>query len=138
VLAVSDGNVEHRWRAEPPGDVEPAAIEEPKEKQKPLVWWLVLFDGGIVAGAWLAARLAGRSRILPKPPWQVGLAFLGGILLGVGAAFAGGCFYGHVVSGWALMSLGGVLFALTMVLSNGLVTYFYLMGGTVFRAKENR
>jgi hypothetical protein len=52
-------------------------------------------------------------------------------LLGAGAAFAGGCVIGNILSGWALMSVGNILFGVVTILSNWVVTYFYLMGGSV-------
>ena len=35
------------------------------------------------------------------------------------------------MSGFALMSLGNVLFGITVVLANWAATYFYLMGGGI-------
>jgi uncharacterized membrane protein YedE/YeeE len=100
-----------------------------------VILWVALLDASLVAGAWWSARLSGRARLLPKPREQVILAFLGGILLGFGAALGGGCFYGHVVSGWALMSAAGFLFGGAMLLTNWATTYFYLMGGSAIKGK---
>lgn len=38
---------------------------------------------------------------------------------------------GNIMSGWALMSIGTVLFGVVVVLANWVTTYFYLMGGTI-------
>ena len=59
------------------------------------------------------------------------IAFFGGILLGTGAAIGHGCVVGNIMSGFALMSLGNVLFGITVVLANWAITYFYLMGGGI-------
>ena len=60
---------------------------------------------------------------------EVLIALVGGVLVGTGAAFAGGCVVGNIMSGWALMSMGTVLFGVVTVVSNWATTYFYLMGG---------
>ena len=52
-------------------------------------------------------------------------------MLGTGAAIAGGCVIGNILSGLALMSVGSILFAIVVVLANWATTYFYLMGGSV-------
>jgi hypothetical protein len=62
------------------------------------------------------------------------VALFGGFLTGAGAALATGCIVGNIMSGWALMSVGMVLFGLATVAANWVTTYFYLMGGQ--RAKQ--
>ena len=84
---------------------------------------------GLVIGAWVAARLSGQARFLPKPPEQIVIAFGGGILVGIGAALAGGCYVGNILSGLALMSVGMVVFTAATILANWTLTWFYLMGG---------
>ncbi len=90
--------------------------------------WLILVVVAMVPGAWVAARLSGQAKLLPKPPEQIVTAFLGGTLVGIGAAFATGCVVGNILSGWALMSVGMFLFGLTTLLANWAATFFYLMG----------
>jgi len=99
-----------------------------KTKRK-VVWWLVLLVSSLVLGSWVSARMSGGGKLSAKPPEQVVIAFFGGLLVGIGAAFAGGCVVGNIMSGWALMSLGCVLFGIFTILSNWTVTYLYLMGG---------
>jgi uncharacterized membrane protein YedE/YeeE len=98
--------------------------------KKKVSWWLIALVSSLVLGSWISGRLSGESRLLPKPPQQVLIALLGGFLVGTGAALAGGCVVGNIMSGWALMSIGTVLFAVVVVLANWVTTYFYLMGGT--------
>jgi len=90
--------------------------------------WLILVVAAMVPGAWVAARLSGQAKLLPKPPEQTVTAFFGGILVGVGAGFATGCVVGNILSGWALMSVGMILFGAATLLANWAVTYVYLMG----------
>ncbi len=91
--------------------------------------WPVLFCASLITGSWFSGRLSGQSRLLPKPLDEVGFAFLGGLLLGMGAAFADGCFYGNIISGWALLNVGGFLFAVVTITAAWVTTYFYLLGG---------
>jgi hypothetical protein len=84
-----------------------------------------------MVGSWVSARISGTMTFTPRPPSQTVIAFIGGILLGAGAAFAGGCVIGNILSGWALMSVGNILFGIVVILFNWLTTYFYLMGGSV-------
>lgn len=105
-----------------------AATGAPAKKVK---WWLVFEIMALVAGAAFSARLSGKTQFIPRPPNQTVIAFIGGILLGTGAAIAGGCVIGNIVSGFALMSLGNVIFGITLVLAAWATTYFYLMGGGI-------
>lgn len=98
---------------------------------KKITWWLVLVTGGLFFGALAAASLSGRIRMSPKPPGQVVTAAAGGFLVGVGAALATGCVVGNIFSGWALLSVGMLLFGIATILANWIVTYFYLMNGTL-------
>ena len=65
---------------------------------------------GILAGAFLAAGLAGRFRPARRVPWASLLAAaLGGLLMGYGARLAFGCNIGAFFSGIASGSLHGWL-----------------------------
>jgi hypothetical protein len=96
---------------------------------KKVVWWLVAGVLSLMLGSWISARLSGEVRLHPKPPDEVLFALLGGVLIGSGAAFAGGCVVGNIMSGWALMSVGTMIFGVVVVLTNWTTTYFYMMGG---------
>jgi hypothetical protein len=73
--------------------------------------------------------MSGQAKLLPKPPDEVVVALIGGVLVGAGAAFATGCVVGNIMSGWALMSVGGIFFGGIVLLANWATTYLYLMGG---------
>lgn len=96
--------------------------------RKRVVWWLVLLIGGLMVGSHVSGRLSGQARLLPKPPEQVLVAILGGFLVGAGAALATGCVIGNILSGWALMSVGMVLFGVVSILANWATTVLYLRG----------
>jgi uncharacterized protein len=105
-----------------------AAPATPPPPAKKIVWWLVLLVINMFIGAFVASRLSGQGRLLPKPPEQTVTAFFGGIMVGGGAAIATGCIVGNILSGWALMSVGVFVFGIVTVLANWITTYWYLMG----------
>jgi len=88
-------------------------------------WWEVVLVFSLFGGAWVSGRLSG-ARLLPKPPEQTVVAFFGGILMGLGVGIGFGCNIGHVLSGWALMSVGSLIFGVCMIFGNWVTTYLYL------------
>ncbi len=129
-LLLVDHNFQHIWTANPPPASSPAG--SPASTASPgkrVSWWLVLLVSSLVLGSWVSGRMSGQAKLLPKPPDEVVVALIGGILVGAGAAFATGCVVGNIMSGWALMSVGGILFGVITLLANWATTYFYLMGG---------
>jgi hypothetical protein len=105
-----------------------AAVPETAAPRRTVSGWLILVVVAMVPGSWTAARLSGQARLLPKPPDEVVIAFAGGILVGVGAAFATGCVVGNILSGWALMSVGMLLFGVVTLLANWATAWLYLRG----------
>jgi uncharacterized protein len=128
-LLLIDQGLNHSWKPAPPASNSPAPSTPPAKPAKPVSWWLVLLCAALPIGAWASARLNGKVRFLPKPPDELLFALLGGFLTGVGAAVGTGCVVGNIMSGWALVSIGMILFGLVTVASNWLMTYIYLMGG---------
>jgi len=93
---------------------------------------------GVLAGAFLAAGLAGRFNPAWRLPWRhVLAAALGGILMGYGARIAFGCNVGAFFSGIASGSLHGWLWFLAALagsyLGTALRPLFGLTGGFVRR-----
>lgn len=79
--------------------------------------WLVFEVLGVFLGGAVGAYSAGRMRrgiqMGPRPmaPWaRLGLALLGGILMGVAARLASGCTSGQALTGGSLLSLGSWAF----------------------------
>jgi len=104
-------------------------IKSASYRQPGYGWW---FDIGLIAGAFVAAALSGRWRLRVSTLWwqanrgpAVGkrllTAFVGGVLILLGARFAHGCTSGQFASGWAQLSLSAVPFTLTLFLF-GMVT----------------
>jgi uncharacterized membrane protein YedE/YeeE len=78
-------------------------------------------DLGMIAGAFLAAALAGRfARALRLAPGEAAASVLGGLLLGIGAVLAAGCNISAYVSGIASGSLHGWLWILPALAGNRL------------------
>jgi len=119
--------------AKPAGDIKINAVsvvkKEPQKKKVNL--WLMLLVLGSIGGSWFSAALSGQAKLLPKDPSQTLIALIGGFMIGVGAAFAGGCSIGNILSGWGMMSLGNFIFGIVVLLANWVTTYFYLMGGKI-------
>ena len=87
-----------------------------------LVSWT--FIPGAALSAWLRGEIIWRT----APKDMLVLAFLGGILVGLGAVIGQGCFVGQVLSGWALLSSHALIFGCFMILANWVTTLFYLRG----------
>ena len=125
-LLVTDAPVQHVIASQSPNPTQGQSNETAPSKR--VVWWLVLLIGGLMVGSHVSGRLSGQARLLQKPPEQVLVAILGGFLVGAGAALATGCVIGNILSGWALMSVGMVLFGLVTILANWATTVLYLRG----------
>jgi hypothetical protein len=114
-----------------------AAAATPAAPVRKVSGWLILVVVAMVPGSWTAARLSGQAKLLPKPPDEIMVAFLGGLLVGAGAAFATGCVVGNILSGWALMSVGMLLFGVTTLLANWATAYLYLLGRPGFVSRQH-
>lgn len=80
------------------------------QKVRLVVGWQMMLVLGVVIGSFLSALLSGDLRWQWVPPlWaaafgsapllRVGVALLGGVIIGFGARWAGGCTSGHGISG---------------------------------------
>jgi hypothetical protein len=137
-LLITDAPLKHVYTAKPVSSslqkTSHAKIADTAKPAKKVSWWLILEVLFLVVGSFTSAKLSNKIKFLPRPPDQTVIAFLGGILLGAGATIAGGCVVGNIMSGIALMSVGNVLFLITVVLANWATTWFYLMGGGFLRS----
>lgn len=107
----------------------PKANPAPPTNGRKVVWWLVFLVTFVILGSYVSSTMRGSFNLRPKPPEQTIVAFVGGLLVGIGAWLATACVIGHIMSGVALMSVGSIIFAVTVVLANWVTTYAYLMGG---------
>lgn len=101
------------------------------QKFPPKVDWEWMLVVGVVIGAFLSARTSGDFRWERVPPfWQqrIGestagrwlVALLGGIVMSIGARWAGGCTSGHGISG-----------TLQLAVSSWLAVICFFIGGVV-------
>jgi uncharacterized membrane protein YedE/YeeE len=134
-LLATETSMKHVWqkkpvsiRTEDKGAAKPTVSPGSQAPSKKVVWWLVALVTFLVVGSHISARLRNNVKLVPKPPDETIVAFFGGLMVGVGAAFAGGCVVGNIMSGIALMSVGNLFFLFVVVLANWVTTYFYLMG----------
>jgi len=105
---------------------------------KPVFEWQFALVVMLVAGAWLAARLAGTAHSERVPTlwrWRFGDsawrryvgAFFGGAVLLFGARLAGGCTSGHGISGGLQLAASSWVFIVAMFAS-GVVTARMIYG----------
>ena len=98
---------------------------------EPVVDWEWMLVLGVVFGSLISALLSGDfgwqwvpsrwSAAFGMTPFlRVGVAFVGGVLLGFGSRWSGGCTSGHGISG-----------TLQLVVSSWISTIFFFIGGVV-------
>jgi hypothetical protein len=96
----------------------------------PLKSWLIFEVIGVALGGFLSAALAGRLRkTVEKGPristrGRLGLAFVGGSMMGVGSKLARGCTSGQALSGGALLNVGSWAFMLMVFAGGYAIAYF--------------
>ncbi|MHB1313236.1 MAG: YeeE/YedE thiosulfate transporter family protein [Gemmatimonadaceae bacterium] len=115
-----------------PGHVaaNPALAEYLKEGTNPLMDWLVFEVLGVFVGGYLSGMLAHRvTRTVEKGPRittsrRLVFAFIGGVLMGVGAKFARGCTSGQALTGGALLNAGSWAFMIMVFAGAYALAYF--------------
>ncbi len=133
-LLVIESGFNHVYTNKPAATTSaPGSSAQKAKSGKKIVWWLVAGVLSLMLGSQVSARMSGKARLLPKPPDEMLIALVGGLMIGTGAAFAKGCVVGNIMSGWALMSVGTMIFGVVVVLTNWATTYFYMMGGQTGR-----
>ena len=108
-------------------------LEKPYyQKFAPAVDWEWMLVLGVVIGSFVSARLSGQfdlrwvpslwSEVVGPVPWVRWLvALVGGIFMGVGARWAGGCTSGHGISGTLQLAVSSWLAAICFF-AGGIVT----------------
>jgi len=77
--------------------------------------WIMITLFSLILGAFIAARRSGSFRVRGESLGRYFELAVGGFLMGVGAAFAGGCNLGHALVGVPLLSIGSISTVLAMV-----------------------
>jgi uncharacterized membrane protein YedE/YeeE len=94
----------------------------------PMVWWMMVMTTAMVAGSSVSAWLRGELSLKSADGATLIVSLLGGVLVGAGAVLGQGCFVGHGLSGWALLSIQSLIFGVCMILANWATTIVYLRG----------
>lgn len=113
------------------------ALERPYFKEfLPVVDWEWMLVLGIVIGAFLSSTMSGVfspglvpslwiSTFGPMTFPRLVVAFNGGILMGFGARWAGGCTSGHGISGTLQLAVSGWI-AVACFFVSGVITAFFI------------
>lgn len=108
------------------------------QKTRPEVDWGFMLVVGIIIGAFISAMLSGDFKFQMLPAMWVGrmsggfllrfiASLIGGIFLGIGARWAGGCTSGHGISGTSMLSL--ISWVATMAFFiGGIISAFLIYG----------
>lgn len=111
------------------------------QKVKPVIDWQWMLIAGIIAGSLLSSLLSGdfsfqwvpvlwESTFGDTPVLRVIVAMAGGILMGFGARWAGGCTSGHGISGTLQLAVSGWISAICFFAGGILMAHIiYLLIG---------
>ncbi|MCF4005884.1 YeeE/YedE family protein [Corynebacterium uropygiale] len=88
--------------------------------------WGVLLVLGILLGSFLSARASGEFRVRVPDATQAGRSVIGGVFMGVGAAWAGGCTVGNGMVQTALWTYQGWLALAAITVGVFLATKLWL------------
>ncbi|HEX8947455.1 MAG TPA: YeeE/YedE family protein [Dissulfurispiraceae bacterium] len=86
--------------------------------------WGIFFTLAIPLGAFLSAKDLHEFKWRTPNTKEVVTGFSGGILMGVGAVFAGGCNLGHGITGISTMAVSSFVTVAAIVLGNWTMVYF--------------
>ncbi len=86
--------------------------------------WIVI---GVVIGAAVAAVIAGEFKLRAPKAGTLLKQFMGGGLMGFGAAVAGGCNIGHGLSGVPMLSIGSIVTLACIAIGIVVTSYFLFM-----------
>jgi uncharacterized membrane protein YedE/YeeE len=109
------------------------------KKFTPEIDWEWMLVAGIFLGAFISAFLSGEFEIILVPETfeqafgssvalRLFVALIGGILMGIGSRWAGGCTSGHGISGTLQLAISSWI-AVVMFFIAGIATAFILFGG---------
>ncbi|MFH2007065.1 MAG: YeeE/YedE family protein [bacterium] len=94
----------------------------------PLGGWMLWLGLGVILGSSFSTWQRGELRLRSADPATLTVAFIGGVMTGLGAVIGMGCFIGHILSGTALLSFQSLLFGVVVLLTNWATTILYLRG----------
>lgn len=86
--------------------------------------WSALYIFGIPLGAYLSARGLGEFKLQAPPASEIMRVFAGSLIMGFGAATAGGCTVGHALTGVSSLALSSIVATIFIILGNWTMVYF--------------
>ncbi|MCE5312033.1 MAG: YeeE/YedE family protein [Nitrospiraceae bacterium] len=86
--------------------------------------WSALYIIGIPIGAYLSAKGLSEFKLQSPPADELMRVFGGSLLMGFGAAVAGGCTIGHALTGMSTLALSSVTATLFIMLGCWTMVYF--------------
>lgn len=86
--------------------------------------WMIL---GVPVGAFFAASWAKEFKWRAPAPERMVKQLIGGLMMGFGAATAGGCNIGHSLTGIAALSSTSLLATIFIIMGSWLGTYLFFM-----------
>lgn len=89
--------------------------------------WGVLLVIGILLGSYGAARASGEFKLRVPDASTIVKSGIGGVLMGWGAAWAGGCSIGNGLVETAMFSWQGWVSLLSMILGTGIAAQFFVI-----------
>jgi uncharacterized protein len=97
--------------------------------KSPLKDWLVFEVIGLLAGGFISGALAGRiKKTVEKGPnisikGRLFYAFIGGVIMGIGAKLARGCTSGQALTGGAVLNVGSWAFMMAVFAGGYMLAY---------------
>lgn len=92
--------------------------------------WKIYFVIGIVFGGFLATNIVESSTVLLLPNYYysyegIWILFIGGLLVGFGARYAGGCTSGHSITGLSMLQLSSLVATISFFIGGLIYTYLF-------------
>ena len=98
--------------------------------------WGVLLVLGILLGSYVAAKASGEFRVRVPSAQVIQRSIAGGVLMGIGAVWAGGCSIGNALVQTSLLSWQGWIALVFQVLGVGAAAWFLLIRPRQHRRAE--
>jgi uncharacterized membrane protein YedE/YeeE len=86
--------------------------------------WSALYILGIPLGAYISAKGLSEFKFQAPPANELVRVFCGSLVMGFGAAVAGGCTVGHALTGVSSLALSSIVATIFIVLGNWTMVYF--------------
>ncbi|HMK42600.1 MAG TPA: YeeE/YedE family protein [Dissulfurispiraceae bacterium] len=86
--------------------------------------WSALYIFGIPLGAYLSAKGLKEFKWQAPPAPELIRVFMGSLVMGFGAATAGGCTIGHALTGVSSLAVSSVVATIFIILGNWTMVYF--------------